>query len=72
VCSSSSSSSFGAGSQAGSLPGTARMENYPDWMGTHVVPAYQKLHPGSFIKQTTNSSSSISRTWTFDIPRDGG
>jgi len=58
----SSSSSSGSGSQAGSLTGTAHMENYPDWMGTHVVPAFQKLHPGSFIKQTTNSSSSISGT----------
>jgi spermidine/putrescine transport system substrate-binding protein len=57
-----SSSSSGSGSQAGSLAGTAHMENYPDWMGTHVVPAFQKLHPGSFIKQTTNSSSSISGT----------
>jgi len=60
--SSSSSSSSGTGSQAGSLAGTAHMENYPDWMGTHVVPAFQQLHPGSFIKQTTNSSSSISGT----------
>jgi hypothetical protein len=58
----SSSSSSGTGSQAGSLAGTAHMENYPDCMGTHVVPAFQQLHPGSLIKQTTNSSSSISGT----------
>src|SRR5262249_60970549 len=61
ACSSASSSSSGAGSQAGSLAGTAHMENYPDWMGTHVVPAFQKVHPGSFVKQTTNSSSSLTR-----------
>jgi spermidine/putrescine-binding protein len=62
ACSSSPSSSSGTGSRPASLAGTAHMENYPDWMGTHVVPAFQKLHPSSFIKQTTNSSSSISGT----------
>jgi spermidine/putrescine transport system substrate-binding protein len=58
----SSSSSSGTGSSAGSLAGTAVMENYPDWMGAHVVPSFQKLHPGSVIKQVSNSSSSISGT----------
>jgi spermidine/putrescine-binding protein len=57
-----SSTSSGTGSSAGSLGGTAHMENYPDWMGSQVVPAFQKLHPGSFIKQTTSSSPSVSGT----------
>jgi len=58
----SSSTSSGTGSQAASLAGTAVMENYPDWMGAHVVPSFQKLHPGSVIKQVSSSSPSISGT----------
>ena len=57
-----SSPSTGAGSSPASLAGTAVMENYPDWMGAHVVQDFQKLHPGSVIKQVSNSSSSISGT----------
>jgi spermidine/putrescine transport system substrate-binding protein len=59
---SSSSSSTPAGSATASLAGTAVMENYPDWMGAHVVQGFEKLHPGSSIKQVSNSSSSISGT----------
>jgi spermidine/putrescine transport system substrate-binding protein len=57
-----SSPSTGAGSSPASLTGTAVMENYPDWMGAHVVQDFQKLHPGSVIKQVSSSSSSISGT----------
>jgi spermidine/putrescine-binding protein len=38
------------------------MSNYPSWMGSHVVSAFEHLHPGSTIKQVSSASSSIAGT----------
>jgi spermidine/putrescine transport system substrate-binding protein len=56
------SSSPGGNSTKGSISGTAVMSNYPSWMGSHVVSAFEHLHPGSTIKQVSSASSSIAGT----------
>jgi spermidine/putrescine transport system substrate-binding protein len=45
-----------------SIAGTAVMSNYPSWMGSHVVADFERMHPGSKIKQITSASSSIAGT----------
>ena len=56
-----SSSSSGSSSK-GTIAGTAVMSNYPSWMGAHTVADFERLHPGSTIKQITSASSSIAGT----------
>ena len=56
------SSSSGGGSAKRSISGTAVMSNYPSWMGSHVVSTFERLHPGSTIKQVSSASSSIAGT----------
>jgi spermidine/putrescine transport system substrate-binding protein len=55
-------SSSGNSHPTNSLAGTAVMNNYPSWMGSHVVADFERMHPGSKIKQITSASSSIAGT----------
>ena len=48
--------------QKNPLAGTAVMSNYPNWMGSHTVADFERLHPGAHIKQVTSASSSIAGT----------
>jgi spermidine/putrescine transport system substrate-binding protein len=53
-----SSSSSSSKASGGPLTGTIVLNNYPDWIGPHEIPAFEKLHPGAHIKQVTNATSS--------------
>jgi spermidine/putrescine transport system substrate-binding protein len=55
-------SSSGGSTPKNAIAGTAVMSNYPDWMGAHVVADFERLHPGSKIKQINSASSSIAGT----------
>lgn len=55
-------SASSGGSTKNAIAGTAVMSNYPSWMGAHVVADFERLHPGSTIKQVTSASSSIAGT----------
>jgi spermidine/putrescine transport system substrate-binding protein len=52
----------GSSSPTSGIAGTAVMSNYPSWMGARVVADFERLHPGSTIKQITSASSSIAGT----------
>lgn len=55
----SGSGSGGSGTpNAGPATGTIVLNNYPDWIGPHEIPTFEKLHPGDHVKQTTNATSS--------------
>jgi spermidine/putrescine-binding protein len=56
--SSSSGSSSAAAASGGAMTGTIVLNNYPDWIGPHEIPAFEKLHPGAQVKLVTNATSS--------------
>src|SRR3954447_12950936 len=38
--------------------GTIVLNNYPGWMGAHVIASFQKRFPGAKVKMVTNATSS--------------
>ena len=58
ACGASGSGGSSGSASGGSLTGTIVLNNYPDWIGPHEIPTFEKLHPGAHVKQVTNATSS--------------
>lgn len=50
-----------SGKSPSSITGTAVMQNYPGWIGASEVSDFEKLYPGTDIKQTAASGSIAGR-----------
>lgn len=49
---------FADEARAAGPTGTAVLNNYPGWIGSHELAAFSKKYPGAKIKQVTNATSS--------------
>src|SRR5215813_9043623 len=62
ACGGSTSPGTSSSSAAEAVKGTATILNYAGWMGKHNVSAFEALHSGAFIKQSTEGSISNGAT----------